>query len=128
MHATMEDDDATNAVEGAIAGKRPRKSRAGQPRGGGSVWLPEPYYSEVRARAERAGVTMTDLVRNLVSPPSYSTPSAQSAIPLTQIADRLRSGDVQGARALVHDALRALTRTHAAEVRDDARSWERGDR
>jgi len=119
--------DAVEVVKAFVGGKKSRKSRAGQSRQGGTVWIPEPHFSDVRERAERAGVPMSSIVRNLVTVPSYATPSATQAAVLVKIADALRSGDVECARSIVRDDMKSLAKTHAAEVTDTSRSWERGD-
>ena len=128
MATTMTTGNATEVVEAAVGGKKQRKSRAGKPAQGGTVWIPDPQYSEVRARAERAGVPMSNIVRNLITPPSYATPSATSAVVLVKIADLLRAGNIDGAREVVREAMWTLAKSHAAEVTDTAKSWERGDR
>lgn len=119
--------DALGVVEAAVSGKKSRKSRSGQSAQGGTVWIPEPHFADVRKRAERAGVTMSSIVRNLITLPSYATPSASQAVVLVKIADALRAGDIERARSIVRDEMGSLAKTHAAEVTDTSKSWERGD-
>lgn len=120
------DGDATEVLGDAITGTKRKRNRTNEDRGH-TVWMRTADYEALAERAARSGVTVSEMLRNLTSPPSYRTPSALQAAVLVKVADALRGGDVERAQMLVREALRGLAKTHATEVRDDAHAWERGE-
>lgn len=113
-------------------------------RDGHVVWVRDETYAVLNARAQRAGVSVAQLIAAAVEPPPYVTASAEIAIPLAQVSYRLAQIEAElehndvvaarvetaAARGIVADALRPLRRSHARETRaiEDVRpgDWERG--
>jgi|GEM_PF-4119922 len=118
--------DATDVLRDAIAGRKTAKGRGKkQSAQGSAVWLDGATYDIVRRLSKERGITRAALIRSAISAPSYaSTPAMRDAKVLVRIADLLRTGDVEKAREVVREAMRALSKEHAAAVDTDPRAWD----
>ena len=118
--------DATDVLRDAIAGRKTAKGRGKkQSSPGSAVWLDGETHDLVRRLCKVRGVTQAALIRSAFVSPSYaSTPAMRDAKVLVQVADLLRVGEVEKAREVVREAMRVLSKEHAAAVDTDPRAWD----
>jgi len=114
--------DAVDVAQPIVAGEKPKTQRKRAQRWH-AVSLREETYAVLRERAEAAAVPVASLLANLIVQPGYVTPSAREAAQWVRVSDRLRGGDLDGARKIVHEVLVALSRSHRSEVADSAMDW-----
>jgi hypothetical protein len=115
--------DGTQTVRAALSGDA-RVKREPRPKGT-SVWLDAETLALVRTAARKRGVTPSTLVRAVLDPPPFAvSPAMRDAVVLVKIADALRAGDVERAREICRNAMRALAKEHGAAVGADPRSWD----
>jgi hypothetical protein len=106
---------------------------------GNTIWLRDPTYETVKARATRAGVSMSAFIENALLelrtpfPPTatVAAPLAKVGYYLTQIIAALERGDLDTARRkteqtrdIITEALLPLRREHASEARELRRIGE----
>jgi len=104
-----------------------------------TIWLREPTYATVKARAAGAGVSMSAFIENALLelrtpfPPTatVAAPLAKVGDYLTQVAEALEHGDFDAARSkiarargIITDTLLSLRREHASEASELRRNGE----
>lgn len=115
--------DAAKIVRDAVSGESPQGK---EPRSwGATISVSDETRELVRRGARERGVTQDAIIRTALTPPSYVTsPAMRDAQVLVRIADLLRAGDVERAREVVRDAMRALAKEHAHAMDADPRAWD----